>query len=73
MARSKGTIAALVTVSAFAPVYSMVTFTSGGAILGNWVIGNCVSAKPPNINIINDITMDRTGLCMNLLNILLHF
>jgi hypothetical protein len=40
MARSKGTIAAFVTVSAFAPVYSMVTFTSGGDMLGNWVIGN---------------------------------
>ena len=62
MALSNGTMAALVTVSAFAPVNSTVTLTSGGAILGNKVIGNWVKANAPKSVINTDITIDRTGL-----------
>ena len=62
IALSKGTIAALVTVSALAPVNSTVTLTSGGAILGNKVIGNWVRANTPKSVINTDITIDRTGL-----------
>jgi hypothetical protein len=65
IARSKGTRAALVTVSAFAPVNSTVTFTSGGATLGNWVMGSLVNDKSPNMVIMTDITMDNKGLCIN--------
>jgi hypothetical protein len=62
IALSNGTIAAFVTVSAFAPVYSMVTFTSGGAMAGNCVMGNFSIAKTPNRLIIKDITIDNMGL-----------
>lgn len=37
---SSGTMAAFVRVSALAPMYSTVTLTSGGAMLGNWVMGS---------------------------------
>jgi hypothetical protein len=43
----------------------VVTLTSGGAISGNWVTGNWVNARSPNNVMIRDITMDRTGLLMN--------
>ena len=65
MAFSMGIIAALATVSALAPGYSIVTSTIGGAILGNKVIGRRTRAKIPKKTMIKDITMERTGLCMN--------
>jgi hypothetical protein len=65
IALSRGVTTALTQVSALAPVYFVVTVTSGGAMSGNWVIGNCVSANAPNRVIINEITIDRTGLCIN--------
>ena len=36
---------------------------------GNWVTGKPVIANIPKKTIINDITIDKTGLCINLLNI----
>jgi hypothetical protein len=36
---------------------------------GNCVTGKLVIAKTPNNTIINDITIESTGLCINLLNI----
>lgn len=36
---------------------------------GNCVTGNCNRATTPSSVIISDITIDRTGLCINLLNI----
>jgi hypothetical protein len=61
IARSSGTIAAFVTVSAFAPVYSTDTFTSGGATLGNCVIGKPNIARPPSKVIIIEITTESIG------------
>ena len=70
MARSRGVTTALMDVSALAPVYSVVTFTSGGAIEGNWVMGNCPIANTPSKVMMSDMTMDRTGLFMKLANML---
>jgi hypothetical protein len=61
MARSRGTIAALVTVSAFAPVYSTVTFTSGGAMLGKSAIGNWNNDSIPRNTITSDMTIANIG------------
>jgi hypothetical protein len=60
---------ALVISSPLAPGYSAVTFTFGGDMEGNWVTGSFVIDKIPRKTIMSDITIDRTGLCMNLLNI----
>jgi hypothetical protein len=62
MALSNGVTTAFMHDSAFAPVYFVVTVTSGGAMSGNCVIGNCVIANPPNIVINKEITTDNTGL-----------
>ena len=64
IALSNGTIADFVTVSALAPVYSTVTFTSGGATLGNSDIGNCMSDKTPKNKMMREITIARIGLLM---------
>ncbi len=69
MARSKGVTTALAHTSALAPVYFVVTVTAGGAISGNYVTGSCVIAKSPNNRIIREITIDSTGLLMNVVNI----
>ena len=61
MARSKGTIAAFATVSAFAPVYSTVTLTSGGATLGNSVTGIRESAIAPSSIKTTETTTASTG------------
>jgi hypothetical protein len=55
--------------SPLAPGYSAVTFTLGGEIDGNCVTGKLVIANIPRNTMISDITIERTGLCMNLLNI----
>lgn len=65
MARSSGTMAALVTVSELAPVYSTETLTSGGAMLGNKVIGRRPSAITPSKVRTIEMTADRTGRRMN--------
>jgi len=44
-------------------------FTFGGEIDGNCVTGSWVMAKTPKKVMISDMTIDRTGLCINLLNI----
>jgi len=73
IARSSGMITDLIISSPFAPGYSAVMFTFGGEMEGNCVTGNWVVANTPRNVIMSDITIDRTGLCMNLLNIELLF
>ena len=70
---SSGIITDLINSSLFAPGYSAVIFTLGGEIDGNCVTGSFTSDSIPKNTIINEITIDRTGLRMNFLNILLHF
>ena len=65
MALSKGVTTAFTHVSALAPVYFVVTVTSGGAILGNCVIGNWVKAIIPSNRMKTEITIDKTGLSVN--------
>ena len=62
MARSKGITTDFIINSPFAPGYSAVIFTFGGEIDGNCVIGNFVSDNAPRNIIINDMTIDNTGL-----------
>src|SRR5690349_2329613 len=69
IALSSGMITDLVINSPFAPGYSAVMFTLGGEMEGNWVTGNLVMASTPRKTMIKEITIDRTGLCINLLNI----
>ena len=61
MARSSGVTTAFTQVSALAPVYLVVTVTSGGAISGNWVTGSCESEISPRKVISNEITIDKIG------------
>ena len=44
-------------------------FTLGGEIEGNCVTGKPVIANTPKKIITRDITIESTGLCINLLNI----
>jgi hypothetical protein len=46
----------------------MLTF--GGEMEGNCVIGKPDNANNPKKTISKEITIDKTGLCMNLLNII---
>jgi len=50
-----------------------VIFTFGGEMEGNCVTGNWLAARTPKNTIMSDITIERTGLCINLLNIYLFF
>jgi hypothetical protein len=61
IALSKGVTTAFTQASAFAPINLVVTFTSGGAISGNWVIGNFVNDNKPSKVIMIEITIDKTG------------
>ena len=67
-ARSSGKMADFTINSLLAPGYSTVTFTLGGEIEGNCVTGKATRAKAPMKTIINEMTIDNTGLCINLLN-----
>src|SRR5262245_18455118 len=69
MALSMGMTTALIINSPLAPGYSAVIFTLGGEIEGNCVTGNLINAIIPSKVMISEITIDRTGLCINLLNI----
>src|SRR4029078_3116394 len=69
MALSKGMMTDLIINSPLAPGYSAETFTLRGDMEGNCVTVNGVMARIPRKTIIRDITMDSTGLCINLLNI----
>jgi hypothetical protein len=40
----------------------------GGEMDGNWVTGSEMSARAPINTMMSDITMDNTGLWINLLN-----
>src|SRR4051812_23861399 len=69
IALSRGMRTDLVINSPLAPGYSAVTLTFGGDIEGNWVTGNLVMANTPRNTRMREITIDRTGLRINLLNI----
>ena len=73
IALSRGMSTAFVMSSPLAPGYSAVTFTLGGEMEGNCVTGNLVIANTPIKTITSDITIDRTGLCINLLNMMCIF
>ena len=45
------------------------SFFLGGDMEGNWVTGSWVMASTPRNTMISEITIDRTGRCINLLNI----
>jgi hypothetical protein len=70
---SKGTITLVNTTSALAPEYAADTTTVGGAISGYWVIGSSMSPIIPKITNMTDITVDNTGLSMNVFIIFLVF
>jgi hypothetical protein len=55
--------------SPLAPGYSAITFTLGGDMDGNCVTGNPIIANTPRNTMMSEMTIDRTGLCINLLNI----
>jgi hypothetical protein len=50
----------------FAPGYSATTFTLGGEIDGNCVTGSFTKEIIPKNIMMRDITIDNTGLCINL-------
>ena len=58
--------------SLLAPGYSAVTFTLGGEIDGNCVIGRLKRQRIPIKAMTSAITMDRTGRRINILNIYLN-
>ena len=68
MALSSGITTALTISSPLAPGYPPWYWPLGGEIEGNCVTGNWTSATKPNRVMMSDITIDSTGLCMNLLN-----
>jgi hypothetical protein len=65
MALSRVVTTAFTLVSALAPVYLVVTFTSGGAMSGNWLTGICSKAIIPSKVIRIEITSESTGLRIN--------
>jgi hypothetical protein len=69
MASSMGVATARATTSAFAPGYVAVTCTVGGAISGNCVMGSAISDSTPSKVNMMDITVDNTGLCINIFSI----
>src|SRR5690554_3705665 len=64
---SIGTITLSKTVAALAPGKFAETCTVGGAISGYWVVGREEIPKTPNINMIMETTLDRTGRSINFL------
>jgi hypothetical protein len=73
IALSSGITTDFMSNSLLAPGNSAVIFTFGGEMEGNCVTGNETKDNTPKKTIINDITIDRTGLRINLLNILQFF
>ena len=71
MARSSGITTDFIINSPLAPGYSAAIFTFGGEIEGNCVTGNFIKDKAPKNTIMSEITIESTGRCMNLLNIIL--
>jgi hypothetical protein len=57
------------TTSALAPGYRAVTCTLGGAMSGKSVTGSVYSDKPPSKSKMMDMTVDNTGLSINLFSI----
>ena len=65
---SKGAITLFNTVWALAPLYEVDTRTVGGAISGYCVIGILIRPMTPRMTITMEITVDSTGLLINLSN-----
>src|SRR5438477_6762246 len=59
------------TVKASAPTYVVLTWTSGGVMLGNWAVGRPSMAMMPTMTITIEITMDTMGRFMKNLYTLL--
>src|SRR5690554_6259181 len=62
-----GTITLSNTVAALAPGKFAETWTVGGAISGYWVVGSAEIPRTPNINMIMETTLARTGRSINFL------
>src|SRR6478609_3176653 len=58
---------------ALAPGYDALTITTVGATSGNCEVGSVLIASTPTNKITSDVTMANTGLCINLLNMILLF
>ena len=69
-ASSIGVATERATTSALAPGYEAVTCTVGGAISGNCVIGRSMSDMIPSNNKRMEITVERTGLLINVLSMI---
>ena len=72
MASSRGAITDFCTVSADAPGYAVITITVGGAMSGNCSIGRVFMLISPTSTMTMDITAERTGRSMNVLNFILY-
>ena len=70
IASSKGVITLLVMVWASAPIYVVDTCTVGGAMSGYCSIGKATKPMIPSITMMTEITVDITGLSMNLSNLI---
>lgn len=68
---SIGVATACETVSALAPGYDALIFTTGGVICGYWSIGSFVSPITPTITISIDSTIENTGRSMKKLTFML--
>ena len=67
---SSGVTTLFKTVSAFAPVYEVETRTVGGAMSGYCSIGRLNKQITPNMTIIMEITEDKTGRSIKVLNMI---
>jgi len=70
---SKGIITDSANDLALAPGYDALTITTGGATSGNCDVGSVLIDSTPKKRMTSDITMARTGLLMNLVNIFYVF
>ena len=68
MAVSNGINVELTNTSELEPGYAIKIFTVVGAICGNCDIGSCLMASPPKNRMITEMTIARTGLFINCLN-----
>jgi hypothetical protein len=73
MARSIMVSVDFTSTSALEPGNSMKIFTRGGAISGNWDIGKVKMANIPKKTIAIDNAIAKTGLFINLLNMVFYF
>lgn len=69
---SIGVATACDTVSALAPGYDALIFTTGGVICGYWSIGSIVKPIMPTITISIDTTIENTGRSMKKLTFIAY-